>query len=86
MIENRDRGPALAGGSFRARRYRDRGVPTPAPVPLPPVALDDARGHGALATKADLVALETRLTVRFYGALLAIAAAMIAATGAFTKL
>lgn len=43
-------------------------------------------GHGTLATKADLAALETRLTGRFYGALLAMAAAMIAATAAFTKL
>ena len=43
-------------------------------------------GRGALATKADLAALETRLTMRFYGALLAMAAVMIAATAAFTKL
>ena len=86
MIENWDRGPAPASGSFRARRYRDRSVSTLTPVPLPPVTLDDARGHGTLATKADLAALETRLTVRFYGALLAMAAVMIAATAAFTKL
>ena len=39
-----------------------------------------------LATKADLAALETRLTMRFYGALLVMTAAMIAATAAFTKL
>ena len=32
-----------------------------------------------LATKADLAALETRLTVRFFGALLAVAALIIAA-------
>ena len=43
-------------------------------------------GHDTLATKADLAALETRLTVRFYGALLAMAAVMIAATAAFAKL
>lgn len=43
-------------------------------------------GRGTLATKADLAALETRLTVRFYGALLVMAAVMIAATAAFTKL
>ena len=43
-------------------------------------------GRGTLATKADLAAFETRLTVRVYGALLAMAAVMIAATAAFTKL
>lgn len=43
-------------------------------------------GHGTLATNADLAALETRLTVRFYGALLVMTAAMIAATATFTKL
>lgn len=46
----------------------------------------DIAASDTLATKADLAALETRLTVRVYGALLAIAAAMIAATAAFTKL
>ena len=43
-------------------------------------------GRGTLATKADLAALETRLTGRFYGALLVMTAVMIAATAAFTKL
>ena len=39
-------------------------------------------GRGDLATKADLAALETRLTVRFHGA----PPAMVAAMTAFTKL
>lgn len=50
------------------------------------IATAARHGRGALATKADLAALEPRLTVRVYGALLAMAAVMIAATAAFTKL
>ncbi len=46
----------------------------------------DTAASDTLATKADLAALETRLTVRFHGALPVMTAAMIAATAAFTKL
>lgn len=44
------------------------------------------RSRDDLATKADLAALETRLTVRFYGALIAMGAVMVAAVAAFTRL
>ena len=56
----------------------------PAGVHHPPMV--GTAAFDSLATKADLAALETRLTMRFYGALLAMAAVMIAATAAFTKL
>lgn len=46
----------------------------------------DTVAFDTLATKATHAALETRLTVRFSGALLAMAVVMIAATAAFTKL
>ncbi len=68
-----------------ARKLKAAGV-GPEQAEATAEAIASAVGSGQLATKADLAALETRLTVRFYGVAIGIVATQTALTVALVKL